>query len=753
MRRPMCLMALVFAAVIYVTLLITGRDQNDPYEAYNRRETDLTGTVLSVERKMSADGLISFILKLERAASGDIPAVRGRVICSLDELPEGILPGSRISLHGKLRTFRRAANHGEFDSSFYYRRILHCDFRLTQARVTGLQGVSDTLRFRVIRRLGAVRMSVSARLDELFDPESAAVMKAMLLGERGFLPEELKDLYRLSGIVHILAISGLHISFFGMGLFRLIRKGMYLLFRLHIRICKGRPHILMLNLIPALISAAVIIAYGIMTDAGPSAVRAILMFLLHILSFLLKRTYDLPSAAGLCCILLLLENPFYILYSGFLFSFAAVFSIGLLMPLMPGKAGKAAAVPAAVLPVYLCSEGAFPVCSVLVNLAVLPLMSIVLAGTAASAALSCISLSLGRFIAGGVSCILLFFRMISGLSSESAAFRFTPGHPAAAGLFIYLMVLLLIIAAGERLPEMHRVLLLLAGLYILTVRPDHGLAVRMIDVGQGDGILISCEGHSFLIDGGSTSENDVAKYRIGPLLSYYGISVLDAAIVTHEDEDHMNGLLSLLDEGTVTVRSVVLPDTDPGCRGANYRKIEEAAARNGVPTVYLSRGDTIRCEKGSAPGHLIGGKELELVCLHPAKGGYYMEANEYSLTILLRYGAFTMLLTGDLEGEGEEELIRYLRQADIGDIPVLKVAHHGSRDSTPEELLDIINPSAALISCGKDNLYGHPHRELTDRLSKRQIPVFRTDEQGEIQILTDGRTMRVSVYAQSYKIW
>ncbi len=775
MRRPMCLLALVFAAVIYVTLLITGRDQKDPFESYNRQEAVLTGTVLSVEQRMSGDGTISRILYMEKAAlqipSGaeeNLPPVRGRVICTLDEYEEGglsegtfsggtlskgalsedILPGSVISLRGTIRTFAHATNHGEFDSSFYYRRVLNCNFRLTRARVTEYYGVRTSWRFMARRRLYAVRRQISARLDELFDAESAGVMKAMLLGERGFLPEELKDLYRMSGIVHILAISGLHISFIGMGLFRILRKGMYRLLLLYIRITDRRASILLMNLVPALISGAVIIAYGIMTDAGPSAVRAILMFLLHITSFLLQRTYDLPSAAGLCCILLLLENPFYILYSGFQFSFAAVFSIGLLLPLMPGKAGKAAAVPAAVLPVYLCSEGAFPVLSILVNLAVLPLMSLVLAGTAAAAVISCISLPLGRFAAGGVRCILLFFKAISGLSSKVPFGRITPGHPSAAGLFIYLLVLLVIVAAGERIPKMKRVLLLIAAVFILTVKTDRGLAVRMIDVGQGDGILITCGGHSFLIDGGSSSQNDVGRYQIGPLLAYYGVSKLDAAIVTHEDEDHMNGLLTLLEDETMTVRSVVLPDTDPDCRGANYRKIEETAEENGVPVVYLSRGDVIRSGKSGLLQRIFGEKELTLTCLHPAKGGFYEAANEYSLTILLQYGDFKMLLTGDLEGEGEEELIRYLKETGIGDIPVLKVAHHGSAGSTPEELLDLLRPRAALISCGRDNLYGHPHRELTDRLAGRQIPVYRTDRSGEIQILTDGERIRISTYAQ-----
>ena len=208
---------------------------------------------------------------------------------------------------------------------------------------------------------------------------------------------------------------------------------------------------------------------------------------------------------------------------------------------------------------------------------------------------------------------------------------------------------------------------------------------------------------------------------------------------------------------SVPIGAIYLPDIGAESKGNNYKRIEFLAKQANIPVAYISRGQRIRA------GSLI------MDCLHPARGAAYEDANSYSTTLLLRYRDFSALLTGDLEKEGEEDMLKYIqglhqndqqalhrnnlqkshqthiqKQIQVQDplqqqfmplhIDVLKVAHHGSRNATSEEFLKYVDPEIAVISAGAGNMYGHPHRELLDRLSGNGIPWERTDRSGEIKI-------------------
>ena len=185
-----------------------------------------------------------------------------------------------------------------------------------------------------------------------------------------------KGLYQGAGIVHILSISGMHITLIGTGVFTLLG-----LLRIPLPV-------------RAAAALAVIYLYGKMIGMGTSVFRAIVMFSLYLIAKAIGRTYDLLTAAGIACLLLLLDQPLYFLHTGFLFTFAAVLSIGILIPALPGKALKILAVPLGTLPVCLWMNGTFPLFSLLLNLVVIPLMTAVMAsaglavliGTAGSAA-------------------------------------------------------------------------------------------------------------------------------------------------------------------------------------------------------------------------------------------------------------------------------------------------------------------------------------------------------------------------------
>ncbi len=838
MRRPLCVAALVYTISVWILLQFMPWEP-ETYPDWNKKSVWAEGIVVSREYHTNENGEVRLLVELqdpviaeasvipeEQADSGGMDAAEQKtlqlprsLLCRMGdgsmekaaELDELLPIGSRITVTGKFRIFRQASNAGEFDSRLYY-RILGCEAQLTgaelQAEERPERSVSlRSLRFETEELLHRTRRRMSAVLTGCLPGQSAEIMKAMLLGEKGGLDPELKDLYQGAGIVHILAISGLHILMIGMGVFRLLRR---------LRAGNGTA---------AVSAMAVILLYGQMTGMSASSRRAALMFLLRMLAKLVHRTYDLLTAVSIAGVLLLIREPLLLRYSGFLFSFGAVLGIALLVPSYETRPMKGLSVSLAVLPVHLVCYGTFPILSIVLNLLVIPLMSAVMAGGFLTLALGLISPVLGK-IAGTVPTgILVFYEVLCKTAQSVPGQEMVFGAPSGGQTAVYLGILAVIASLKEgtelwkplgtlcgkmrkkagkfqrrkekrpqaadektakqrvRRREGLRIVLTAAALLVLLVRIRPGFSLHAVDVGQGDGILIQADGVNIWMDGGSTDKSDVAEYQILPLLHYYGVRKLDCCILTHEDEDHRNGLVELLrsegENGSVEIGLLLLPSVRAEEKTEGYREMEELASERGVPVRYLKEGDLL--ERG----------KLRMECLHPEENSSYAEANERSVTLYLTYGDFSCLLNGDLEGAGEERLLRYVREekgktekekdADeenhiTGDekktdkesetmeseknmegteetaetveakIPVtlLHVAHHGSRGATSEEFLQTFRPMYAYVSCGEGNRYGHPHQETLERLQEAGVQrIYDTRYGGELTFTTDGKPLRV----------
>jgi competence protein ComEC len=239
----------------------------------------------------------------------------------------------------------------------------------------------------------------------------------------------------------------------------------------------------------------------------------------------------------------------------------------------------------------------------------------------------------------------------------------------------------------------------------------------------------------------------VGKYRIVPFLKSKGVDRLDYVIITHLDQDHISGLVEIIEEDLFLINCLVLPYLKE--KEEKYLDLEEMAAAKNIRLQYITEGNSIH----EGP--------LSINCLHPSIDFVGSTANSYSTVLSVNYGEFDMLLTGDLEDEGERLLIQgfkegsYRRKWGISpavDIEVLKVAHHGSKYSTSEELLELLKPEISLISCSRDNWYGHPHPELLDRLVEAGSTDLITYESGAITITTDGEKLEIEEYYFSNRL-
>ena len=750
MRRPICLLVMLLCASVWAALLILPPQPSIGEKAEGRYVT-LRGTVEGKEYALMSPGNELYIrLTLKNAVmESEIPRegafeIHGddKVLCLIEDDPEmqqeWAREGALVRVRGRIRLFKKPSNDGEFDAFSYYTVIGGYLFTLADAHILAYTDQREPVK----AFLYAVRNRLSDTVDRIYSGkhgkygrQSASVMKAMLLGQNSLVDPQVKARYQAAGIIHVICVSGLHISLIGNGICNSLRR------------CR----------VPAALSFGVSVTllylYGVMTGLHASCLRALVMFGLRSGAKTIGRTYDMLTAMAIAAALLLIEQPAYIYHSGFLFSFAAVAAAALLMPVIP-KAAKLLAVPIFTLPVQLCFFYTFPLYSVFLNLVVIFMAPFIMVGGGISLLLGTIAehipariflcplLEAGAGAVGEVPVLILwFFERMCDLAEKLPLSTLTPGKPPGWAAAVYCIIIGAVVldanlrpGAGLRTSILRFTCIAAAVFLIFRIRYEPPFALYMWDVGQGDGLCIRQKDENgectILIDGGSSSKKGVGKNIEIPFLRYHGISRIDYCIMTHDDLDHCSGLMELLGQsdepGGVRIGHLGLPSVLQDRKGETYRKIERVCAEKGIPISYLNR--EMIFSKG----------ELQLRCLHPAANAAYEEANEYSVVLLLRYGNFGAILTGDLEGQGETDLLSYLGDNKIH-VDILKAAHHGSRDGTTQQFLDRISAEKALISCGKGNRYGHPSPETVKRIEDAGMDIYDTRRDGQICVTTDGR--------------
>ena len=246
---------------------------------------------------------------------------------------------------------------------------------------------------------------------------------------------------------------------------------------------------------------------------------------------------------------------------------------------------------------------------------------------------------------------------------------------------------------------------------------DSSMEVHFIDVGQGDCTLIRCDGQSLLIDAGNNSKGTAIQLY----LQKQGIKELDYIVGTHPDADHIGGLDVILYK--FDCKTIILPDSKKNTR--TYDDVIQTMKRKNYNSILPKTGNE----------YSVGAASFEIIAPNNKHGD---NANNISVSILLSHGNNRFIFTGDAEEESESDMLEN-GQSIAAD--VYKVSHHGSKTATTQEFLDNINPEYAVISCGDENSYGHPHAQTLNRLYKKNIKMFRTDKQGSIVAASDGSSI------------
>lgn len=682
--------------------------------------------------------------------------------------------GSYVRVLGEVSPFLQATNPGEFDTAAYYRRK-DCLFALRKTKIT-----AQTKNYgRLEEFLSQLRYESDALFRKLLGEKNGATASAMVLGQKKGMDSEVKALYQGAGISHLLAISGLHLSLIGAGLFGLLKK-----VRLPVALSAG-------------ISTWILIVYAQLTGMGISTRRALVMFLLFLAAGLLKRTPDLPTSLAVAALLLLVPKPQRILDAGFQLSFSAVLGIAVMIPVLQDGWEDAApslrvtdgvtgwniaraviaracrllrknilaglGITMTMLPFLLIHFYEWSPWSVLLNLAVIPLMGILLPcliGLQLVARLTALvhCLELPQYLlCTAIEAIFSCYEQLCRFTTALPGSILHTGYPTWQALTAYTIGLIALAVSGKKLRPHLRLAAAVCLMGIFLIRLPGELNVTMLDVGQGECVGIETrEHHVYLVDAGSTSKKKTGQYQIIPWLKYIGTRSVEGIFITHWDEDHISAVGELLEwskSSRVKIRRIFLPDValKDEVLETLLQQIEEA----NVSVEYLSAGE-----------HMTDGA-LQISCLHPYAKKVPEDRNDASLVLRLSQGDFQMLLTGDLEKSGEDWLVEQARPAveqpqlaaQEQALPcapstqlaaqnplcctILDAGHHGASNATGEALLDLAQPELVLISCGKNNRYGHPAPETLKRLEERGIRWYSTAEVGAIQVHVGKKKVKI----------
>jgi len=740
-RRPMCLLCFLMMLVLGIAdlagiPLIRGNPLPASVQSWIKAHpgSEIYG---EVERYENTEFSQSVYLKKTYLIyhSKKFPINNVRVFLKKEE---ELKPGMQIFVKGILKEVEGPTNPGGFDSSQYYacRHIYYFMKKAVLLKKTSTYSSYHQAMLMVKEKCRQILENTAGK--------DAPVFEAIVLGEKTGLDSEIRMRYQLAGIVHILAISGLHISILGMGLYKLIKRVGF-------------------GIWPAgIFSLAVMLQYGMMTGGSVSTLRAVTMFLIAMGARITGRIYDMPSAVSVTAMMILAESPAYLLDSGFLLSFGCVLGICVASERICALAGakrkgtkvfcESVALWLVTLPVMLKFFGEASLAGLVLNLAVLPSVGVVLAGGVAAMILGFVSIPTGRVMIFPARVLLFLYERLCELAGRSRWCTWIGGEPEIWQITIYYAILVAVLLIGQYIKESDQTkisrkqhILRISGIVLLILSiltlgkqsfrysfKNQTLQITCLDVGQGDGILIRTpDNKHYLIDGGSSSQSELGRYCLLPALKSMGISCLDGIFISHTDKDHLSGvqeLLEYMEKGLTTIRAayLVLPGwTEPP---EAWTDLASAAQKAGIKTVTGNAGNIIRS----------GAAAFEI--LWPESTARGKDVNEEAMVMELTYGDFRMLFTGDIGADTEKKL---LSAGCLNDIDCLKVGHHGSGYSSSEEFLKKVKPELSIISCSSTNTYGHPSPETVKRLKDCGSQIEYTMKNGAIILETNGKNLRI----------
>lgn len=637
----------------------------------------------------------------------------GKVYLSIYNNPSfEIKPGQTIELTAKFSKPKSLTNPYGFDYDFYL-----------QQKGISISASADASTCVLIneKQIGVLgvtkffREEIENKIDSLYG-DNAGLVKGILLGDKTEINDEVLSTFRNSGLAHVLAVSGLHISFIVA----------FLLYLLRLLKLKEKKIIILI--------AGILVVYCAVTDFSPSIVRASIMAIFVLGSKVAGKRLDTLTSLFAAAIVILLFDPFALFSASFQLSFSAVLGILFLydrlirlFKCIPNKIRETLAVSiSAQCGIFLVSAYYFynvTLYSVFANILAIPILGILVIFAFVSVIFGFI---LNVFAAPFVFVVNIVLKVLTFITTFVSSLPFSSVIIGKPPIYIILLffLLLFIISKYVIMPKFNKIagsliviVILLLTAIISQLTAFKGLEIIVFDVGQGDSTYIKTPGgYDILIDGGPLTETYDAGESV--LLRYFYGSAntnIDLLIASHSHSDHVGGFVSLVNG--VDIQNYIEPNNIKAAdNDIAYKALKQIIKSKEIKSTALSSGNTIELDDG-----------VSFEILYP-DGEEDTDENERALVIKLTYNDFSMLFTADINSEIESKIAQQ-----VGSINVLKVAHHGSKYSSSSEFLKTASPQTSIISVGA-NSYGHPTKEVLERLSASGSNIYRTDEHGAVII-------------------
>ena len=733
--------------------------QNSKYDNLYCDEQILKGEAIIVSNKIEKE--YNYIYKIKILyLNKSIKYKNSYLYLKVNKKSTNILQfGDKIEFSGRFIEPTSKRNYGGFDYKAYL-KTLKVYGNIKADKIQVIEKEKGNPFFTISNKIS---LEIKEKIDLVIDKESASIIKGILLGDNSKIEKDIQEKFKISNVSHILAVSGMHVSYIIMTIDLLLKS----------IIGKRKSKF---------ITIILLIMYTLITGFSPSVVRAGIMGILLIGSGIIHRKNDIWTSISISLFLILLYNPFLILNIGLQFSYLGTIGIIVFYKnvfkalrsikiknrkwkyrfnrkviLLSNKIKEILAVTIsaqlAIFPLMIYHFNLFGTYFILSNLLISIIIGPIIILSALIIIISFIFNPLAEISSYILEILLQILITITNLSDLPFSKIYFPTPKVITIIIYYILIIVLnyiynlyhskkltntqirirnlialirykIFLNKKKCLKVISICVLLGILF--TIIPKK-LNIHFIDVGQGDStFIVTPRNKTILIDGGGSSSNEynVGESTLLPYILDRGYTKIDYIFISHFDQDHVGGILTVLKE--LKVGKVII--SKQGEHSENYQKFLKLVKEKNIKVIVVKKNDRIKIEK-----------DLYFDILWPDNEQIKENIlNNNSIVMKMCYKDFSMLFTGDIEEIAEKKILEAYRGKEIKpNSNVLKVAHHGSNTSTIKEILDVIKPKIALIGVGKENNFGHPNEVIINRLKDYDTKIYRTDTDGEISIVVN----------------
>ncbi len=611
--------------------------------------------------------------------------------------------GDILKISGKFQEISSYKNPGVFN----YQQSLKKQKIIGNIKIQKIEKIGESNN--VLKIFSDINKRIKNKIENNFSENTSSILKAIVIGDKENINEEILTNIQDNGLSHIIAISGMHISCIVLIVNAILNK--------FIIDNRKKKIILIISLV------IFIFIIGFIA----SAVRATIMTILMILSKLLFRKNKFEIDISIASLVILIYNPYYLIDAGFLLSFGATIGIMLIIPKLSKNNFKNKVIKYCIQTFLI---------SVSVNIFILPITIIFFKRISITGIITSVLISPFVFIIEFLGIITIFlptkfiylikplvevivttFIKITQINIGSFYLKV----PTILEIIVYYLIFICIL--NKKIKKYFKIPIATVIIAILISKIDikNELKIYFVDVEQGDCTLIQTENNkTILIDGGGNTNSDIGKNVLIPYLLNKKINYIDYVIISHFDTDHVGGILTLLE--TFKTSKVII-----GKQYENSENLENfinIINKKKIETIIVKKGDRITLDDATYLD-ILWPDEKNIITSNLM--------NNESLICKLNYNNFSMLFSGDIEKEVEEKIIKDKNAVLKSDI--LKVAHHGSKTSSTQEFIKKVQPKISLIGVGQNNKFGHPSYSTLENLKKIGSIIYRTDINGEITIM------------------